>query len=78
MEKIIITLPEELLNDVNEIAELRNSNRSKVIREALAKYVYDLKKSEEEALMAEGYREMAGENEREAEGYARATKDIGE
>jgi CopG family transcriptional regulator / antitoxin EndoAI len=77
MEKIIITLPEELLNDVNKIADLRNSNRSKIIREALAKYVYELKKREEETLMAEGYKEMARENEIEAEGYLRATNDIG-
>jgi CopG family transcriptional regulator / antitoxin EndoAI len=78
MEKIIISLPEELLNEVNKIADMRNSNRSKVIREALAKYVYELKKSEEEALMAEGYRELARENKREADGYLRATNDIGE
>jgi metal-responsive CopG/Arc/MetJ family transcriptional regulator len=61
--KITISLPKTLLDFADQLARDRSISRSRVIT--------DLLENEEEAriqaLMAEGYREMAEENQRLAE-----------
>ena len=61
--KITISLPEDVLEWVDCLAREQDSNRSAVIAKLL-------KKDEEErtkTLMAEGYKEMAEENLKDAE-----------
>jgi len=76
MEKILVTIPDDLLVKLNSIAENQKKNRSQVVREAVAYYIKKEKQLEQERLMAEGYREMSRENERDAEAYLDALNDL--
>jgi metal-responsive CopG/Arc/MetJ family transcriptional regulator len=62
MERIMITIPSELLGDVDSAAQKLKQNRSQLIRRALNEFLQRLKQREFESLMAEGYRETSGEN----------------
>lgn len=60
MERVMLTMPEELLVEVDRAARRRNQNRSEFVRAALHDYLEQLRRAEFEALLAEGYRETAG------------------
>ena len=62
MERIMITIPTDLLRDVDSIAKRLKRNRSQLARQALAELLQKLKQQEFEALLAEDYREMSQEN----------------
>ncbi len=62
MERIMITIPSELLGEVDSAAQKLKQNRSQLIRRALSEFLQRLKQREFESLMAEGYREASGEN----------------
>ena len=62
MERIMITIPAELLGDIDSVAERLKQNRSQFIRGAITSFLQELKQREFEALMAEGYRETSGED----------------
>jgi metal-responsive CopG/Arc/MetJ family transcriptional regulator len=76
MQKVMITISQELLNSVDETAHRLGLNRSQFICESLNETLKQIRKKEFEALMAEGYKEMAEENLRDAEAYASALPDI--
>ena len=63
MERVVVTLPPELLEAVDSYAEQHATKRSQVVRQALQEWLAKRrspKQQEEfEALMAEGYQEMA-------------------
>ena len=59
MERIIVTLPRELLNEIDAAAVRLERKRSRLIRDALVEWLELRHKEEFEALLAEGYREMA-------------------
>ena len=59
MERITITLPPELLSALDEWAQRLNRRRSQVVREAIAEWLERQRRREFEALLAEGYQEMA-------------------
>jgi metal-responsive CopG/Arc/MetJ family transcriptional regulator len=59
MERIMITIPAELLVDVDSVAQRLEQNRSQLIRRAIADFLQRLKEKEFEALMVEGYRETS-------------------
>ena len=61
MERIMITIPSELLGDVDSAAERLKQNRSQLIRRAITNFLQQLKQREFEALMAEGYQEISKE-----------------
>ncbi len=61
--KITISLPQDLLAYTDRLARERATSRSGVIAELLEKE----EEARVQALMAEGYREMADENRRLAE-----------
>lgn len=63
MAKITISLPRELLDFADRLARERATSRSEAIASVLEKEA----SAEVEALMAQGYRELAEENRREAE-----------
>jgi len=61
MERIMITIPSELLGDVDSAAQKLKQNRSQLIRRAITSFLQQLKQKEFEALMAEGYQETSKE-----------------
>jgi CopG family transcriptional regulator/antitoxin EndoAI len=61
MERVMITLPNNLLKTVDEIASRLSENRSQFVRQALLERLERLHQQEFEALLAEGYQVMAGE-----------------
>ena len=62
MERIMVTIPTDLLRDVDSTAKRLNLNRSQLVRQALAELLQQLKQQEFELFLAEGYQEMAKEN----------------
>ncbi len=62
MERIMITIPAELLGDVDSLARHLKQNRSQFIRGAITSFLREFKQKEFEALMAAGYRETFGED----------------
>ena len=62
MKRIIITIPSELLGEVDSAAQKLRQNRSQLVRRALNEFLQRLKQRELESLMVEGYRETSGEN----------------
>jgi metal-responsive CopG/Arc/MetJ family transcriptional regulator len=70
MERVMFTLPGTLLEAVDRVADDLRENRSEFIRRALEDRLARVRREAFEALLAEGYRAMAGESEtiaREAE-----------
>ena len=59
MERIIVTLPRELLDQIDAAAAKLEWKRSRLIRDALVEWLELRRKEEFEALLAEGYQEMA-------------------
>jgi CopG family transcriptional regulator/antitoxin EndoAI len=62
MKRIMITIPSELLGDVDSAAQRLEQNRSQLIRRAITNFLQQLRQKEFEALMAEGYQEMSKED----------------
>lgn len=67
LKKIIISLPNSLLEQTNRIAEEKNKNRSELIREALTLYLTEHKKKQIREKLILGYEEMAELNRKLAE-----------
>jgi len=61
MERVMITLPDSLLETVDEMARRLSENRSQFVRQALLERLEKLRQQEFEALLAEGYQVMAEE-----------------
>jgi metal-responsive CopG/Arc/MetJ family transcriptional regulator len=76
MQKIMVTLPEGLLQNIGSIVAKLHYNRSQFIREAVAEKIEKIKQAEFEALMAEGYKAMAGEDLQDAKSYLGVTKEL--
>ncbi|NGZ76030.1 MULTISPECIES: CopG family ribbon-helix-helix protein [Saccharibacillus] len=58
-KRVMISLPDHLLQEVDGIAALENSNRSELIRLAMRQYLVDRKKRYIRESMQRGYMEMA-------------------
>ena len=76
MAKVVVTMPDNLLEEVDIAARKEKTNRSRFFRKVLTRYLEEQKKREFEALMAEGYQEMAEENVTDAMGYLGALDDV--
>ncbi len=61
MERVMITLPDSLLETVDEMAHRLSENRSQFVRQSLLERLKRLRQQEFEALLAEGYQVMAEE-----------------
>jgi CopG family transcriptional regulator / antitoxin EndoAI len=59
MERIIVSLPHELLEEIDELAVRLEVKRSRVVREALGEWILRQRQREHAELMAEGYQDMA-------------------
>ena len=43
MTRVLISMPEEFLNRIDQVADVENRSRSELIREALRTYIYKQK-----------------------------------
>lgn len=58
-KRIMISLPQHLLHEVDGVVEEEQSNRSDFIRRAMKQYLQELKKRHIRETMQRGYMEMA-------------------
>lgn len=58
-KRIMISLPEYLLQEVDGLVQKDNSNRSEFIRQAMRQYLMERKKRHLRETMQRGYMEMA-------------------
>lgn len=66
-KKILISLPEVLLNEVDVFVESENTNRSEFVREAIKSYLKEKKRQRTEEQMKKGYLQMGKINSEYAE-----------
>lgn len=67
LRKILISLPDNLLKEVDSIVSVEKINRSEFVREAMKLYIREKRKIEMRDKMKKGYQEMAEINIRLAE-----------
>lgn len=72
MCRIMITMPSDLLQRVNEAAACLNFNRSQFIRQAVIEFLEEQRRHELRELLKEGYQVNAGRDLRIAEEFAHA------
>lgn len=58
-KKVLISLPDTLLDEADNMAYSQNVNRSEFIREAMKMYIREKKKNEICRRLKKGYEEMA-------------------
>ncbi|GBF11920.1 antitoxin EndoAI [Tepidibacillus sp. HK-1] len=61
-KRIMITLPQNLLQEVDGVVRKENLNRSELIREAMKLYLQERRKRSIRESMQKGYMEMANIN----------------
>jgi CopG family transcriptional regulator/antitoxin EndoAI len=59
LKKILVSLPDSLLQEVDEIVAMEKRNRSEFIREAMRLYIRERQRIEIREKMKKGYEEMA-------------------
>lgn len=67
IRKILISLPDNLLKEVDSIVSVEKINRSEFVREAMKLYIRERRKIEMRDWMKKGYQEMAEINLKLAE-----------
>jgi len=67
LKKIIISLPDNLLKEVDRFVSVEKTNRSEFVREAMKLYIKERRKLEMRDKMKKGYQEMAEINIKLAE-----------
>lgn len=72
LKKILISLPDNLLKEVDHIVSVEKTNRSEFVREAMKLYLREKRKIEMRERLKKGYLEMAEINMRLAEMYMEA------
>ena len=72
VKKVLITLPESLLHEVDSLA----STRSECVREAMRYYLAERKKAEIRESLIRGYQEMAALNLVVAEEFTAADQEV--
>jgi len=66
-KKILISLPDNLLKEIDNIVSVERTNRSEFVREAMRLYIREKRKIQMRDSMKKGYQEMAEINIRLAE-----------
>lgn len=59
LKRIMISIPDTLLQEVDGIIALEKRNRSEFVREAMRLYIEERKRKETREVMKRGYLEMA-------------------
>lgn len=62
MERVMLTLPMDLLTALDQQAKQKRTNRSQMVRQVLREWLNQQQRKEFEALLAEEYRAMADES----------------
>jgi CopG family transcriptional regulator/antitoxin EndoAI len=75
IRKILISLPDNLLKEVDSIVSVEKINRSEFVREAMKLYIRERRKIEMRDWMKKGYQEMAEINLKLAEIFFDADND---
>ncbi|MCL6454095.1 MAG: ribbon-helix-helix protein, CopG family [Alicyclobacillus sp.] len=75
--RIVLSISQQLLEQVDGIAQREQSNRSEVIREAMRAYVSERRKRDIRAALQQGYLEMARINLRIASEAFAAEQEAG-
>lgn len=75
-KKILISLPNSLLKEVDSIASIQKINRSEFVRQAMRLYIREKKKLEMRDNMKKGYQDMAEINLKLAEICVEADNEI--
>ena len=57
-KRIMISLPDHLLQEIDNLVNTQNGNRSEMIREAMKQYIQEFKKRNLRDMMTRGYTEM--------------------
>ncbi len=60
VKRIMITLPDNLLQEMDGVARQEKRNRSELIREVMKRYIEERRRFELRERLKEGYRTMAG------------------
>ena len=67
LRKILISLPDNLLKEIDNIVSVERTNRSEFVREAMRLYIREKRKIQIMDKMKKGYQEMAEINIKLAE-----------
>lgn len=67
LRKILISLPDNLLKEIDNIVSVEKTNRSEFVREAMKLYIREKRKIEMRERMKKGYQEMSEINVKLAE-----------
>lgn len=67
LKKILISLPDNLLKEIDTIVSVEKTNRSEFVREAMKLYIREKRKIQIRDRMKRGYQEMAEINIKFAE-----------
>jgi len=67
LRKILVSLPDNLLKEIDYIVSVEKTNRSEFVREAMKLYLREKRKLQLIDIMKKGYQEMADINIRLAE-----------
>lgn len=59
LRKILISLPDNLLKEIDSIVSVEKTNRSQFVREAMKLYIRERRKIEMRDKLKKGYQEMA-------------------
>jgi len=69
LKKVLITVPDSLLEAVDSAAKVENVNRSEFVREAMKMYLSERRKHTRKEQLKKGYQQMAELNLSLAEVY---------
>ncbi|MBO5733752.1 MAG: ribbon-helix-helix protein, CopG family [Clostridia bacterium] len=69
LKKVLITVPDSLLEAVDSAAKVENINRSEFVREAMKMYLSERRKHTRKEQLKKGYQQMAELNLSLAEVY---------
>lgn len=75
LKKVLITVPDSLLEAVDSAAKVENINRSEFVREAMKMYLSERKQRARKEELKNGYQEMAELNLSLAEMYFNAEEE---
>jgi CopG family transcriptional regulator / antitoxin EndoAI len=62
LKKVLISIPDSLLKEIDLLVAVERTNRSEFVREAMRLYIGQRRKIEMRDRMKKGYQEMAGIN----------------
>ena len=65
-KQVLVQLSEELIRQLDEVAERRGESRSAVVREAVTKYVVTETEAEKDRRLVEGYTKFPPDDEFDA------------